>query len=531
MNWNPVQAIFEQSRRTPERLALFADGIELCYADLTRNAARLATALREQGIGRGSRVGILASRNLIAIEAVLAVAWCGAAYVPLGQRWPKERLKTVLSLIMPDAIIADDKGTELLADIPLATTRTLILPDDERARTHSGAANQTIRSMESLPDFQEALPPAVMSAEDIAYVIFTSGTTGVPKGVVVACSSVAAYLTALAARKAMTPEDRASQFTELSFDPSLGEIFVPLSCGASLHVVPPVQFTSPARFIRERQLTIWGSTPAAIAWMRDTRSLQPGSLSNLRYSSFGGEPLPMSLVDAWRAAAPHSVIDNLYGPTEATVDCAGQYVEPGVKPVVTAKRGVLAIGIPHPGSELAVLGPDHHILSTGEVGELAIAGRQLTVGYLDDSAMTAERFPIIGGKRWYLTGDLAMKDAAGMFHHMGRMDNQIKIQGYRVELEEIEAHLRTFAKTDQVAAVAWPMEDGVARSIIGFVANSNIPVSRLRDALRSRLPPYMVPSVIKEMTALPQNSTGKLDRRALIALLEADKNTGDAAKE
>jgi len=344
----------------------------------------------------------------------------------------------------------------------------------------------------------------------------------------VSVAAVAAYLEALGLRKAMTPEDRASQFTELTFDPSLGEIFLPWRAGASLHVVPAVSSVSPARFIRDRQLTIWGSAPSAIAWMRDTRSLKPGSLPSLRYSSFGGEPLPLESVLLWQAAAPNSVVDNLYGPTEATVDCAGQRVEQGARPIVTPGRGVLAIGTPHPGTELAVLGPDRRVVPIGETGELAIAGSQLSLGYVGAPEMTAERFPVIDGKRWYLTGDVAMQDAGGIFHHLGRFDNQVKIHGHRVELEEIEAHARAVARTDQVAAVAWPMADGVAHGVVCFIAQSELPASRVRAALRNRLPHYMVPTAIHEVAALPLNANGKLDRRRLIARLEAGLVQGDA---
>lgn len=530
MNWNPVSPIVAQCGRTPERLALYADGIERSYAELVQRVGTMAAALGARGIGRGSRVGILGSRSMLAIEALLAVAWCGAAYVPLGLRWPEERLSTTIGLTNLDALIADGAGAELLTPELVAATEVVVLPTRETARKLSVAARRRLCADE-LPVSAGFAEPATMAPDDLAYVIFTSGTTGVPKGVMVATASVAAYLAALAERKAMTPEDRASQFTELSFDPSLGEIFVPLSAGASLHVVPPVNQISPARFIRERRLTIWGSAPAAIAWMRDTRALRPGSLPGLRYSSFGGEPLPLSSVRAWQAAAPNSVVDNLYGPTEATVDCAGQRVEPRATPRVTAGRGILAIGTPHPGTELAIFDADHRALPDGMVGELAIAGRQLTLGYLDAPAITAERFPTIDGKRWYLTGDLALRDETGAFHHLGRIDNQIKIHGHRVELEEIEAHLREVAGGGQVAAVAWPIEDGVARAIVGFVTRGALPAGRIREALRARLPSHMVPSVIHELAAMPVNATGKLDRRALVARLELGTTKRDATDD
>ncbi len=523
MSWNLTLPVVEQGRRTPTRLALFADGTELTYAELTTRAGRLAASLGAHGIGRGSRVGILGSRSLVAVEAVLGIAWVGAIYVPLGLAWPEERLKSVLSRVGLDALVADGRGVAQLTPALLRGMRLLLVPDEGAARAVPALAGLTVRGLAGLPDVARLPAPAPVAAGDLAYIIFTSGTTGVPKGVMAPASAVEAYLAALGARKAMTPDDRASQFTELSFDPSLGEIFVPWRSGASLHVVPALSQMSPARFIRERRLTIWGSAPAAIAWMRDTRSLQPGAFPGLRYTSFGGEPLTLAAVGAWRQAAPNSVVDNLYGPTEATVDCVGQLVAPGATPVVTPGRGVLAIGRPHPGTELAVLGPDHRELPAGEVGELAIGGRQLTAGYLDAPELTAERFPTLNGKRWYLTGDLAMQDEAGQFHHLGRIDNQIKIHGHRVELEDIEAQMRDVAGADQVAAVAWPVEDGVARAIVCFVARSAMPPSRIREALRGRLPPHMVPAAIHELPALPINASGKLDRPALIARLAASK--------
>ena len=528
MNWNLAYPVFAQSMRTPSGLALAADGVELTYTQLASRASALASGLQHQGIGRNNRVGILGSRSLIAVEAALGVSWAGATYVPLGLRWPEERLLSVITMAQIDAMIVDSQGAKLLTPAFVKKLKLLITPDADTANACNLGQNAKQLTLESFYlAGAPTEPPVPLSADDLAYVIFTSGTTGVPKGVKVPTRSVAAYLAALGLRKAMTPADRASQFTELTFDPSVGEIFLPWSSGASLHVVPPVSHVSPARFIRDRQLTIWGSAPAAITWMRDTRSLRPGSLSGLRYTSFGGEPLPLSSVRAWQAAAPNSVIDNLYGPTEATVDCVGQRVEPGAAPIVTPSRGVLAIGTPHPGTELAIFGPDHNTMPPDAAGELAIAGAQLTLGYLDAPDLTDARFPVIDGKRWYLTGDIAMQDAAGVFHHLGRVDNQIKIHGHRVELEDIEAHARAVARTDQVTAVAWPMEDGVARSIHCFVGKSEIPVSQIREALRGRVPPHMVPAAIHQITTLPLTPNGKLDRGALIAYLERGASGGD----
>ena len=253
MNWNLAHPAFEQSIRTPDALALAADGVEQTYAEVARQASRLAAALNDRGIGRGSRVGILGSRSLIALEAVLGIAWAGASYVPLGLRWPEDRLSAVLAQVELDALVVDDRGLALLTRNVVDATTLLAVPSDDAASAFASVSGRETLSLASLPPLADIREPASMLADDLAYVIFTSGTTGVPKGVMVATASVAAYLAALGLRKAMTPEDRASQFTELSFDPSLGEIFLPWSVGASIHVVPALSQVSPAKFIRDRR--------------------------------------------------------------------------------------------------------------------------------------------------------------------------------------------------------------------------------------------------------------------------------------
>ncbi len=526
MTTNPCWPVYERARLAPERLALDADGVTLSYGELARRGGRLAAALHDRSYGAGRRIGILASRSLVAMEAVLAAAWAGATYVPLGLRWPAARIETVLDLAGIDAVIADGNGVRRLTPTTLDRLHLAFVPDGSAAAAlRTDRLGLSVLALDALPEPQPLEPPADMADDHMLYVIFTSGTTGTPKGVMVSAGAVAAYLSALQARKELTEQDRASQFTELSFDPSLGEIFLPWQAGASLHVVPAVSQVSPARFIRDRRLTVWGSAPAAITWMRQTRSLAPGSLPSLRYSSFGGEPLPLASVRAWQAAAPNSAIDNFYGPTEATVDCCGERIAPGATPALTPGRDVVAIGTPHPGSALAVLGPDRRPVANNVAGELAIAGAQLAIGYLGAPDLTAERFPILDGRRWYLTGDLALRDETGRFHHLGRLDHQIKIHGHRVELEDIEAHLRVVAGVEDVAAVAWPVADGVAQGIVGFVGGEAGPAPALRDALRSRVPPHMVPAAIHILAAMPLTTSGKLDRRALLDWLEAGGGT------
>lgn len=516
---NLASPVHAQAARAPERVAIVADGERYTYADLIDRTRRIAAVLSAHGLRPGSRVGILGSRSVVAVETVLAAAWIGVTYVPLGLRWPEARLISVLERLKLDALVADPSGMERMPQGSLAMPPLVLVPAEHDIAQLPGSLRSEVISLKTLPPAAEFDAPAAIDPGALAYIIFTSGTTGVPKGVMVTVQSASVYFEALGTRKALTPEDRTTHFTELSFDPSIGEIFLPWYAGATMYIVPPITAVSPVKFVREHAITVWGSAPAAIAWMRNTRALQPGALPTLRYSSFGGEPLTADAVRAWQEAAPHSVVDNLYGPTEATVDCCGQRVEPGATPIVTPGRGVLAIGTPHPGSELAVLDENLHRLPPNSVGEIAISGAQVSLGYLDDPQLTSRRFRTVDGTRWYLTGDLGMQDASGVFHHLGRTDHQIKIHGHRVELEEIEAHTREAAGTDQVAAVAWPMQDGVAQGIACFVAQSAVAANAIRERLRQRLPAYMVPTSIRCVDALPLSSTGKLDRQALTAQL------------
>jgi D-alanine--poly(phosphoribitol) ligase subunit 1 len=246
--------------------------------------------------------------------------------------------------------------------------------------------------------------------------------------------------------------------------------------------------------------------------------LGQGVFPNLRCSLFCGEPLPIASAQAWQVAAPNSIVDNLYGPTEATVACTVQRLtEP---PIVTADRGILAIGEPFAGMGAAVVDSQMKPALTSEPGELILTGPQLARGYFGDPELTAARFPTIWGKRWYRTGDLVYQDATLAFHHLGRIDNQVKILGNRVELEEVEAHLRAITGTDLVAVVAWPIADGCASGIVAFLCGSKVDAQMAREKMRERVPSYMVPQRILEIDPMPLSPSGKVDRKALLRRLE-----------
>ena len=523
MNFNLAGPFYRNSLAAPRRLALAAGGTKLTYGELAALARRIAAWLPRRAAGGAGRVGILASRSLEACAGALGTCWAGGTYVPIGLKLPDERLCTVLALAELEALIADGAGARLISERVLAACPNLVLVPDEALVPAPRRADRTLRGFAALAaPGDDAAPaevaaPVDVDASDIAYIEFTSGTTGVPKGVMVSAGAVRHYLDVIRERYRLAPEDRVAETAELSFDISVSNMFMSWEAGASLHVVPATQAMAPAGFIQRNRLTIWYSVPSIIAILKQMKLLPPGAFPSLRYSMFLGEPLPVSAARAWQDAAPDSVVDNLYGPTEATVACLAQRVaEP---PLATAERDIVAIGAPFPGMAAAILDGARRMLPPGQVGEIALAGPQLAAGYLGAPELTAARFPLIDGRRWYLTGDLGRQDAGGIFHHLGRIDNQVKVLGNRVELEEVETHLQAVSRSELVAAVAWPVSHGSADGIVAFVAGAALEPAQIRAALKKRLPAYMVPSAVHAIDAMPMTASGKVDRNSLRARL------------
>jgi D-alanine--poly(phosphoribitol) ligase subunit 1 len=511
-NFNIADAFYRNARRDPDRIAMSAMGISLSYGEAMYRAQKISAWLQSVAKEKVGRVGIVASRSIMACLGALGTAWSGGTYVPIGLKLPDERLRRVISLSQLDALITDESGVALLSEEALAVSPPHILVPGERLPIK----HPYICSLDSLTHWEHA--PVHAGSKDIAYIEFTSGTTGTPKGVMICAGGVDQYISVIQERYQITPEDRLAETADLTFDLSVSNMFGAWNAGASLHIVPSSQAMAPVRFIQDNSITYWLSVPSIIAFLNAMKALSPGVFPTLRCSLFLGEPLPVSASALWQRAAPNSIIDNLYGPTEATVACLGQRVSD--PPVTTAERGIIAIGKPFPGTEAAILSPEMHFLPAGQEGEIALAGGQLADGYFGAPDVTADRFRVIERKRWYLTGDKGFKDSSGVFHHLGRFDHQVKVLGNRVELEEIEAYLRKAACTELVAAVAWPVGHGVASGIVGFVSHAQATPAKIRDILRNQLPSYMVPTVIHETNDMPMTVSGKVDRKALVARLD-----------
>lgn len=502
-----------QAEKHPERIALHLDGKDIRYGELDAFARRIASWLQGEIQGHNPRVGVLGSRSLDVYAGIIGACWAGATYIPLNPAHPPSRLANVIHQAGLDALIVDKAGQQILNSELLAVCPDNILAPESEHRMHGH---------DVLARYSPAGPPVLLPLHKLAYIIFTSGTTGQPKGVKVTLGNIRHFLQVAQQRYQLSAADRVALHVDITFDPSVMCMFMTWGAGASLHVVPQQQLMAPASFIRQQQLTVWCAVPSTALFMQRMKMLKPDTLPSLRLTLFGGEMLPASTVAAWQQAAVNSKIENQYGATETTiashVEACNQATD------TTHNHRVVAIGKPLPGTIAAIVDSERNFLPTGESGELAICGAQVSAGYWQNAELTAERFLSLehsqhGLQRWYLTGDLAYEDTTGRFHCLGRIDDQVKILGNRIELGEIEAHMREVSDRDLVAAVVRASGPGDMPEIIG-VMMGDFDEAIVSEALRARLPSYMLPRRIIRLDSMPRNANGKIDRNAIITELD-----------
>jgi amino acid adenylation domain-containing protein len=512
--------------RAPQAIALGVLDRMVSYGELEHRARLWAGAIVDR-LGRpAERVGVLGHRSEVAYTGALAALFAGAAFVPLNPTFPLDRTRAMLEAAELDAVIADDAAAVQLAALLGAAgpPAVVLVPATADPRgslgAAGGAAGRSIIGARELATMTPlaALPP--VAVDDIAYLLFTSGSTGQPKGVPVSHGNVVAFLDVVAERYAVAPSDRFSQTFDQTFDLSVFDLFLPWSSGASVYAMRPIDLLAPARFVTRHELTIWFSVPSLPALMRRKGFLRPAIMPSLRFSLFCGEPLPQSTAEDWQAAAPGSVVENLYGPTELTIACFAYRWSPERSPA-ECRDGLVPIGRPFPGLAAAVIDDREQLAAEGEPGELWVSGPQTVPGYWRNPAATAARFVArddLGAhtKRFYRTGDRVRKLPSGDYAYLGRVDNQVKVLGHRVELGDVEAALRGAPGVVEAIAVAWPLEDGGAASgLVGFLTGPAVDPAVVLASARATLPDYMVPRELRIVNELPLNANGKVDRRAL----------------
>ena len=513
--------------QTPEATALVVKGVPLSYGQIDIIARTWASVIVSLVEGRAQRVALFASRSEVSYIGVLAALYSGATFVPLNPTFPAARTRAMVASANLDAIIVDRSAASQLREVLSGLERIppVVSPDDVPLDVPADTRTVTSEAIAAAYPLQ-ALPP--IGTSDIAYLLFTSGSTGVPKGVPVTHGNAMHFMDWASRRYAVTPNDRLSQTFDQTFDLSVFDLFVAWENGASVYAMQALDLLAPARFVQRNALTIWFSVPSIPALMRKKNSLKPNVLPTLRWSLFCGEPLPRASAEAWQEAAPNSIVENLYGPTELTIACLVYRWLPEQSPALCV-NDVVPIGTPFEGLTEVVVDDDRRPVAAGQAGELCVSGPQTVPGYWHNPQKTAEQFVTLslpgGGEgRFYRTGDRVQRGAGGEYVYLGRVDHQVKVLGHRVELAEIEAALGRHAGVTQGVAMGWPVRDGSAEGIVAFVTGRSIDVDALIAGVRRTLPDYMTPRAVYVVDALPLNANGKVDRPALVKRLESGEH-------
>jgi len=498
--------ILEAAAASPQRIALIVDGQSWSYAELVAAARQIADRFPAPSRGDSQPItGVMAQRHISSYAGILAARLSGHAYVPLNVNHPCQRNATILKNSGAQRVICGERAADALSNILESTD----LPGDTVAIIDCGDNKTDYRPTSAR--FSQEDTGRQQALTDLAYILFTSGSTGDPKGVPIQNSQLEAYLKAAGKLVSVQPEDRFSQTFDLTFDLSVHDLFLCWENGATLVVPSEKELRMPSGYIRERGITCWFSVPSLAYQIRLQKDLVPNAFPSLRSSLFCGEALPTVVATEWAAAAPNSRVENWYGPTEATIACsyyvlAGESIDDDTVPIGKAFSAM----------ELLVLDQELTLCPDGESGELFLSGAQVASGYLNDPEKTQASFLTLpDGTRAYRTGDRAVVGADGDVRFLGRVDNQVKVRGYRIELGEIEVALRSASNGLNAVALAWPGEAEIATSIVAALETDTADTGAIHEQVSAILPDYMVPSMTFCVAEFPKNASGKVDRKAL----------------
>ncbi len=480
-SFEPVDLFLRQAFDGGERPAVVVGGHAVSYAELERRARQFAACFSERA---SPRILIAVPAGVDAYAAMFGAGLAGGWYTPLNVDAPVAKLRTIAALMQPDMIVAAPGLVEVLREV--VPKALVIVPATlDEVRPFEGAGER----------------------HEIAYVIFTSGSTGTPKGVVIGRPGLAHFVTWLRESGTIVPDDRVSQHANIAFDLSVLDIYGALCCGATLY---PLVFNSdrilPARMIKRERITVWSSVPSVINLMQTAEELTAGNLGSVRVFNFCGEPLLPDQVRALHQASPGALVQNTYGPTEATVSMTALRLRAGDRHGMQGTS--VAIGHPIPGMALHLVGgpnPDE--------GEIVITGPQLAEGYWQDADRTAKTFKTVDVEGvavlGYYTGDWGQRREAHIYFK-DRIDFQVKVRGFRIELDEVAAAVR---------ASGWPVvcvfkwKETLA-CVIEAANRGDFDIDLLRSDLATRIESYAIPSVIRLIDSMPRNENDKLDRRA-----------------
>ncbi len=521
------QLLSDSAAKFPDKEAVAFKDQSITYAELESESDKLANCLSGMGIERGDRVGIYINRGITAIAGVFGILKAGAAYVPIDPMCPTCRLSYIMNKCEIKLLLTSQ---EKLANIARASAENSAL---ESILVMNGLASDCgffgSAKLTDWTEFREAArgdaPCTNTIDSDLAYILFTSGSTGNPKGVMISHLNSLTFVNSAHKFFGITMSDRVSNICPLHFDMSVFDLFVAFKAGATVVIVPENTATFPSQlavYIEKKRISVWNSVPSALSLLVNFANLDSYDFSDLRLILFAGEVFPIKYLRRLRQSVPRARFYNMYGQTEANSSTC--YLVDQVPPDDAAS---LPIGRPLPNFEVFALGDDgREISKPGEKGELYVRASSVALGYWGDAERTEVCFvknPLDPGsnERLYRTGDLVRLDADLNYVLLGRKDHMIKSRGYRIEIGEIETVLSNHPEIK--AAVVVPIPDElIGNRIAAGIALLDRSTIGKEDVVRycaERLPKYMIPEMIEFRDSLPMTSSGKVDRKQLSVIL------------
>jgi amino acid adenylation domain-containing protein len=518
----------ESAARLPENEAVRCQGQTLSYAQLERVTNRVARALQAAGVRRGDRVGIYVHKSPASVIAVFAIMKAGAVYVPLDPKAPARRLAYITRNCDVQHLLTSPDKLARLAEFYTEGTpvHTLFLMEDKERAATALPEHVRVVTWQEIQSYSDGRLPSPGTIEtDLAYILYTSGSTGDPKGVMISHRTILTFIHWACATFALGPADRVTSHAPLHFDLSTFDLYATIKAGGTVVLVPEAHSVFPiqlAGLLQDEQITVTYMVPSIYALMVNHGNLAGHDLSALRLVLFAGEVFPIKYLRELVRAIPQADYYNLYGPTETNV-CTYYKVQPrDLEPACTQP---VPIGIACENMEVFSVDEEgKRVTEPGKEGELWARGSCVAQGYWGDPEKTARGFVANTfqphfSEIAYRTGDIVTLDEDGVnWRYIGRRDHMVKSRGYRIELGEIEAALYEHPAVNDAAVVAVP-DELVGNRIHAFVAPVNgnsVSDKELQLHCRRALPPYMVPEAIFLCDELPKTSTGKVNRTLLV---------------
>lgn len=515
--FNVGNLVYEVARQNPEIQAIRDKGNILTYKDLNYYALLIASFLLEQGAVNNT-IGILGERNITSLTGVLGSIYAGCSYTPLNTNYPQEKVNKIIKEAEISYIICQYKDLAKYHDVFKKNNVVILMPSDETILVDKGLFfRKEIEKVHPL-----LLHPKNVCKETNAYILYTSGTTGNPKGIQVSHGNLLSFLSNMRGIYQLPKGFRSSQTFDLSFDLSVCDLFFTWTNAGTLCLLSEEDKLLPSDYINREEIYFWYSVPTLANIMNKFGALKAGAFPTLKYSLFCGEPLPLELAVKWSHSACNSTVENLYGPSEATIHLTRRILN---KKDLKNKfyNGIMPIGKPFGDHSIKIVNKKFQLVKDGDVGQLVLSGPQITKGYLKDKIKTEKSFVKLewdlNNHTWYLTGDLGFYNRDGDLEFFGRNDSQIKLAGRRVELGEIECALRNYSQLDDI--IILPNRND-KKEIIGVVGFTMSPIDDdTIDFIRSDSSKFIerifFPRRIITISKFPTSDSGKISRKKLLA--------------